>query len=369
MKLIARVHWLIFCLSLGLATASEPAPQFTPAVADDTMNALFQQRDGWIGADGAYSVALSAERTLWLFGDTWVGRIRDGRRVDSVMVNNSVAIQDGKGNDARVKFFVRRDATSKPTALIAPADGRGWFWPQAGILIGGRLHLFLAQIEKSGGNGVFSFRQIGQSLGIVDNPAEEPTSWHVEHAVHLPFREQRRIRAPRFGPVGHLRQPPEADGKHCSLRDGPLEPFLALEHLEPGLAQRVTEGAERVRVERGRRKRASPGREIACGRCAAELRSQRPELREELLARQEPPREEAGSALGRIPGPEVLDDGLRVNARAGILGELTHRGRPPHPLRGCTQLLEDLLVGVAASETRTKCGEFGFVDAHRGTLG
>src|SRR6266481_3045500 len=43
------------------------------------MNARFEQSDGWIGADGVYSVPLSPGRTLWLFDDTWVGSVRDGQ--------------------------------------------------------------------------------------------------------------------------------------------------------------------------------------------------------------------------------------------------------------------------------------------------
>ncbi len=152
------------------------------------------------------------------------------------------------------------------------------------------------------------------------------------------------------------------------MLDRSLESLLALEYLETGLAQRVSEGAERVRVQRGGGERAPACGEIACGRRTTEFRAQRPELLQQLLARQEPAWVEPGGPLGRVPRPEVLDDGLRVHARVRILCELAHRGRSPHPLRGGSELLEDLLVGVAASETRAKCGQLGLVDAHRGTL-
>jgi hypothetical protein len=32
----------------------------------------FPDKDGWYGGDGAYSIALDKQRTLWLFGDTFV---------------------------------------------------------------------------------------------------------------------------------------------------------------------------------------------------------------------------------------------------------------------------------------------------------
>ncbi len=144
------------------------------------LSALFQQKEGWIGADGAHSVALTPQRTLWLFSDTWVGSIRDGKRSGAGLVNNTVALQDGRGADARLQFVVRQGDDRKPTALLTPADQHGWFWLQAGVCVQDRLFLFLSQIEKTKDPGVFGFRQVGQTLGIVANPHDPPTEWRVE---------------------------------------------------------------------------------------------------------------------------------------------------------------------------------------------
>src|SRR5438105_2646259 len=100
-------------------------PVVKSAVPAREIDALFDRVDGWIGADGAYSVTLSASRTLWLFSDTWVGKIRDGRRTDATIVNNTVGVQEGVGR--RVTYSIARRPDGKPTALIAPADGRDWF--------------------------------------------------------------------------------------------------------------------------------------------------------------------------------------------------------------------------------------------------
>lgn len=143
------------------------------------LSSLFECTDGWTGADGAYSTPLSSSRTLWLYGDTWIGKIVDGKRVPETMVNSTVAIQEGKGKDARVRFFIQRSREGKPTALLTPSDGRGWYWLQAGVLEQNHLLLFLAQIEKTSDPGVFGFRQVGEWLGVVSNPQDEPTSWQI----------------------------------------------------------------------------------------------------------------------------------------------------------------------------------------------
>src|SRR3990172_4473567 len=142
---------------------------------------------------------------------------------------------------------------------------------------------------------------------------------HVQQAIDLPLREQRRVRAPRSRPVRHLGQPAELRRKNGTLFDGPLQPLLSLRKVEAGLPQRVRKGAEGVRVRGRRRHRAAPGCEIGGTGRASELIAERPQLRKQVVARQEPARIEARGALRRVPGPEVLDDGLRVHPYLGIL--------------------------------------------------
>ena len=53
---------------------AEPAPD---------LDALFQTTNGWIGSDGDYSIQLNSSTTLWLFGDTVIGQVRDGKRINA----------------------------------------------------------------------------------------------------------------------------------------------------------------------------------------------------------------------------------------------------------------------------------------------
>ncbi len=175
-RVIGWVALIPLLLGAGppVVQSSVPAPE---------LDALFERADGWIGADGAYSVALSPSRTLWLFSDTWVGKIREGKRTDATIVNNTVGVQEGAGG--RLSYSIARGTDGKAKALIVPADGRGWFWLQAGVADGGRLSLFLNQVEKTDAKSVFGFRAIGLWLGTVANAEQAPQSWRVEQ-VKMP---------------------------------------------------------------------------------------------------------------------------------------------------------------------------------------
>jgi hypothetical protein len=156
---------------------AEPAPEW---------NERFASKSGWIGGDGAYSVALKGNRIVWLFSDTWIGKIQDGKRIDATIVNNTVAMQRGRDASSPVEFIIRQDANKKATAFVVPKNGPGWYWLFSAARIGDRLLMFLPRIEKTRDPGVFGFRQTGLALGIVENPDDEPKLWRIEQRT-VPF--------------------------------------------------------------------------------------------------------------------------------------------------------------------------------------
>jgi hypothetical protein len=191
----ARRHMLfvsyvpvLLLLQSGLGATDAPTLTILAARPAPDLNGLFESSDGWIGGDGVYSVPLTADRILWLFADTWVGKIRGSKRTDATIVNNSAAIQERGGRTPAIRFFVRKDANGKAQALLTPAKDRGWFWPQAAAIHGDRLYVILTQVEKGGEPGAFGFRLIGQWLAIVSNPCDPPTQWHTK-LTRLPFAE------------------------------------------------------------------------------------------------------------------------------------------------------------------------------------
>ena len=160
--------------------SSTPLPQY---------DHLFQRTNDWTGADGDFAVTLTNGLTLWLFSDTFVGDVLDGHRTHTTMVHNSAAWQHGLDPaSATVDFFHGQAADGKPTSLITPADGHGWFWLFDGVMARGKLYLFLQQIEPTDDHSAFGFRQTGVTLGEVANPLDPPPQWRV-HQESLPFAQ------------------------------------------------------------------------------------------------------------------------------------------------------------------------------------
>ena len=139
MVLFKTIGFLIFAVCLSC----QSFPDFTVEEYHQ-YEALFSRESGWTGADGVYSVNMGDSNTLWLFGDTWMGEIKDGRHVDADLINNSVAIQHGKQPvSGAVTFHYGRKTDGTPQAFVLPQEGGGWYWPYDGILTPRGLFLFL----------------------------------------------------------------------------------------------------------------------------------------------------------------------------------------------------------------------------------
>lgn len=169
-----------------MAISSLSASDFRiTAIALPEYDAKFQRTDGWIGADGDYSAVLDDNTVAWFFSDTFVGSVRDNRRVNATLINNSVAIQH-LNSSKPIEFFYGADADGQPAAFVTPDDGRGYFWLFAGVPTSKGLHIFLTRVQRSEENQAFPFKVFGMALGHITNPSDPPSKWRVTQQ-QVPF--------------------------------------------------------------------------------------------------------------------------------------------------------------------------------------
>lgn len=152
---------------------------------DDAWTAKFRTTEGWTGGDGCASVSLADGRVLWLFSDSTVGRVRDGRHAEgTTIVNNAVAIgsPDAEGK-LRFAWGPLASDDGKPRALFTPTDKDRWYWLAGGAAAPARgpLVIFLWSMGRTGkpDAGVWDFRIRGTDAAVIDNPADEPSHWRT----------------------------------------------------------------------------------------------------------------------------------------------------------------------------------------------
>jgi hypothetical protein len=122
----------------------------------DDWTALLERRDGWLGADGIFSVDLNLDvrtgrrannmkdATLLIFSDTVCGATRDdGREYDGYsIVNHSFGLlsEDAPRTDS-VEFFWRRPGSETPPGERPENIVEGRYWLQDGLRYGDEIRL------------------------------------------------------------------------------------------------------------------------------------------------------------------------------------------------------------------------------------
>lgn len=137
LALLAIILFLAACTGLG----PHPGPPTPAAAPDPFFNRLFARTGGgWTGGDGTLSVPLGDGRTLWLFGDSFLGTVNpDGTRPeDTPLVRNCIVIQDGETLTTRTG-----NSPEAPEAFFPPLPPGEWCWPADATVQNGKVRVIL----------------------------------------------------------------------------------------------------------------------------------------------------------------------------------------------------------------------------------
>jgi hypothetical protein len=119
--------------------------------------------DGWTGGDGATSVGLPDGRTLWLFGDSFLGTVTPygSRSTDTPMVRDAAVVQAG----ATLSTLLGAGGTS----LFDTGVTDEWYWPAAATVEGGAVRVFLWRYAKAG-DGPWGFQYTSTWIATLSLP-------------------------------------------------------------------------------------------------------------------------------------------------------------------------------------------------------
>jgi len=145
---------------------------------------VFPYAEGWLGADAAYSIPLAPGRSLWLFGDTFVGDPATTLRAHfKTMVRNSIGIGICEPNKAcTIRYYWRSQDAAKPRSFFDTGKDDVWYWPLDGILNGKTLYLSLMVVRNRPGassKDAMGFEVVGTKWASVTNLSAPPDRWKI----------------------------------------------------------------------------------------------------------------------------------------------------------------------------------------------
>jgi hypothetical protein len=154
--MIKKITVILLCLvSFVLSRATEPDTAF--------QNQFRKEIGGWIAADATFSILLPDGRTLWLFGDTFIGEVDENNAIvpGSRLIRNSGVIQDGE----TLQSLFNGTRANPSDLMLTPYPDSTWYWPEHGLVENDTLRIFAAKFRKDpDGPPGFQFAHAGNDI-------------------------------------------------------------------------------------------------------------------------------------------------------------------------------------------------------------
>lgn len=153
---------------------------------DTVFTSLFHKdRDGVTGADGNISVAFPDGSSLFMMGDSFLGKVVDNQRDPKTkMINNTFILINPENTDSRSLF---EGEYNEPESLVVPPEEGKFYWPGHGFVRDGIFHFFMSKFEHSDDMWGFKFvstdyfRYTAEGMMKVST---EPFTYTAENLVH-----------------------------------------------------------------------------------------------------------------------------------------------------------------------------------------
>jgi hypothetical protein len=137
---------------------------------------------GWFGADGGYSIPLATGRTLWLFGDSFVGTSKNTNRSGTRMISSSIGISScGSDGKFTIRYVWAGQGTRRPEAIF-PATHDYKYWGMHGFAHGKDVYVALEMIrDRPDIPGAFNWEAIGTRLARIRNVERPLAEWKIDY--------------------------------------------------------------------------------------------------------------------------------------------------------------------------------------------
>ncbi len=129
---------------------------FADAEPDSVFNSLFRtENGGWVAGDATYSVYLPDGRTLWLFGDSFIGIANEDSSLatGARMIRNCGIIQEGNTLTA-----LYQGTFDDPDDFVTTTNPDStWYWPEHGIVENDTLKIIFSEFGTTEGTPGWNF--------------------------------------------------------------------------------------------------------------------------------------------------------------------------------------------------------------------
>lgn len=189
MKKQINLFTLIILIAFG-ACQNQPKKEHKKleTFKDEKFTKLFQRDSGGLtGADGAISVPMPDGSSVFMMGDSFLGKVINNQRDSSTtMINNTFVIVNPEETDTKTLF---RGTYDHPKSFITPENDPGkFYWPGHGFVRDSVFHFFMSRFWIPG-KGMWGFEFVSTNYFRYSWPdfkplSTEPFKYTLEDSVH-----------------------------------------------------------------------------------------------------------------------------------------------------------------------------------------
>lgn len=144
----------------------------------------FPYQNGWLGGDVGYSVSLSEDKTLWVFGDTFIGSPEQtDNRIGAKMIANSIGISSCTNCSKNYSMeYIWRDHNGQYAPFFGEKEeGNIRYWPMDTFKVNDDVYVGLVKVKKISGGGNFAFRFVGNELAKLSHVSRPVQNWDITY--------------------------------------------------------------------------------------------------------------------------------------------------------------------------------------------
>lgn len=194
------ITWNIAALVVVVSACGPAAEKRTSVSREVVVDSVFTDRflpagERFTGGDGTYSIELPDGRTVWIFGDSFIGNVTaDNRRTKTTpaYIRNSFVVltkdslityQQGKPEEFK-SMMIPPEVT--PTSGITELEL--WYWPGDAFIENGKLNVFVSKFSQKDHSDMWAFKFEGTELAEFSLPDLKPLGVHFYNdldSIHL----------------------------------------------------------------------------------------------------------------------------------------------------------------------------------------
>jgi Domain of unknown function (DUF4185) len=191
MKVVVSAHRLviILCLLFGSIVACAALANTASAAPNEAQPPscipVFPYKEGWLGGDAAFSILLPDGRSLWLFGDSFVGSANQTNRPGAKMVRNAIALSACPAKTGwDIHYYWQDRRKNAPASFFDSRTRDFWYWPGDGFCYRDSVYVVLWKMKPKPEEKILSFKTAGAVLAKISNLVAAPGHWQV---IYLPL--------------------------------------------------------------------------------------------------------------------------------------------------------------------------------------